>query len=126
MGDFELARPGIFKNLSHQVSDAVYCRLSILASTTSQHMYTASISPARHPASTRRSVAASAALGRPELVHLGNALLELDVLALFVAVSLVLRQAASVDRVPSAIHFVFLVSCQVQSGATRTSHFHGR
>ena len=35
VGDFELARPGIFKNLSHQVSDAVYCRLSILASTAS-------------------------------------------------------------------------------------------
>jgi hypothetical protein len=37
-----------------------------------------------------RLVAPLAALGLPQLVHLGHSLLELDVLALFVAMSLVL------------------------------------
>ena len=99
--EFESARPGVLETLSRQVSDAVYCQLSILASTAySLHIYTARSSPARHPPSTRCSVAASTALGRPKLVHLGDTFFELDVLALFVAVSLVLRQAMSVDRVP--------------------------
>lgn len=46
-------------------------------------------------------VAAGAVLGGSELVHLGDALLELLVLALFVCVALVLRQvlvAVAVER----------------------------
>jgi hypothetical protein len=54
-------------------------------------MYTTNSCLARHPAALSFSVAARAALGRPELVHLCDPLLELDVLAFLVAVSLVLR-----------------------------------
>ena len=45
-----------------------------------------------------KSVAPRSTLGRPQLVHLGDALLELDVLALFVCVSLVLHEGQSVVR----------------------------
>ena len=48
---FELARPEALETPRCQVFDAVYCRLPILASTAFlPHMYTASFSPARHPA----------------------------------------------------------------------------
>lgn len=71
-------------------------RLSFPAYTASPRMYTA-----KAPlAATLPSVAPRTALGLPELVHLGDALLELDVLALLVGVSLVLRQAGSVARCP--------------------------
>lgn len=59
-------------------------------------MYTASLLLARpSPTATAASVAPSTALGFPELVHLGHPLLELDILALLVAVSLVLQQRES-------------------------------
>lgn len=56
-------------------------------------MYTARLFPPirGHRYRAPSSVAASTALGFPQLVHLGDALLELDILALLVAVSLVLR-----------------------------------
>lgn len=42
------------------------------------------------PRTTKSLIASGSLLGFPQLVHLGHALLELVVLALFVAVSLVL------------------------------------
>lgn len=42
-------------------------------------------------------VASSTAFGFPQLVHLGDSLLELDVLALFVAVSLILVKGEEVS-----------------------------
>lgn len=97
LGFLEDARSQDQKHQAGQVSDAVYCRLSMPASTASPHMYTTSTSLARHSAGPSPSVAARAVLGRPELVHLCDPLLELDVLAFLVAVSLVLRQTASVS-----------------------------
>lgn len=81
--------------------DAVLCRLSLPARTPPRICTRRDRLPALAQTTALSLVAPRAALGLPELVHLGHPLLELDVLALLVAVSLVLRHTASVGRVPS-------------------------
>ncbi len=76
--------------------------------------------PSIHLRYRRPLVASRTALGFSELVHLGDSLLELDVLALLVGVSLVLWGK-------STGQLVGLPRSEVGGGAvSRTSHFHGR
>jgi hypothetical protein len=48
------------------------------------------------------SIAPLSALGGPQLVHLLHALLELDILALFVRMSLVLQRVLAIDLLTSS------------------------
>jgi hypothetical protein len=78
-----------------------------------------------------KSVASLAALGRPQLVHLLDALLKLLVLALFVRVSLVLRtgnESASVLLGIGRTQYIYVCMCVRHDGGLGgfTSHFHGR
>ena len=68
-----------------------------------------------------RSIAPCTVLLFPELVHLGYALLEFDVLALLVAMPLVLDQ----DVVSAVAPRTALEGILVGLGGARTSHFHG-
>lgn len=55
-------------------------------------------------------IAPRAVLGLPQLVHLGHALLELDVLALFVAMALVLLECLHVSETAQSCSFLLLCS----------------
>jgi hypothetical protein len=82
-----------FRTRVSNVSGSVF-RLSFSAYTgRARHMHTTNLLALSPLPPQVASVAPGTALGFPELVHLGDSLLELDVLALLVAVSLVLRKS---------------------------------
>jgi hypothetical protein len=83
----------------------------------------------------RDSIAPLSSLGGPQLVHLLHALLELDVLALFVRMSLVLQRVLAIDPLtnfmlnpvsPSIPRNYIRRAAHGRGPLLRTSHFHGR